>query len=210
MAGVSKPWCSRLTPARELALVRGMFTEEERAFLARVTRTMQIIVGALAGGVVMFFVAVLAITSGNPPKPPDTPMLSYMALAAAPAAILVAMFFPGFVLRSQRQAMLAGQPTLQAGSTGGRPLPEAEQKLMPFVGGYQTALIIRSAILEGAAFFCLVAYMIEGQTWSLVGAGVLLLFILTGVPTRSRIEDAVERERRAIEELRQMQMIDAR
>jgi hypothetical protein len=187
-----------------------MFTEEERAFLARVTRTMQIIVGALAGGVVMFFVAVLVITSDNPPKPPDTPILSYMAVAAALAAILVATLFPGLVLRSQRQAILNGKPALEAGPKGGQPLSEAEQQLMPFLGGYQTALIIRSAILEGAAFFCLIAYMQEGQLWSLVCAGVLLLFVLAGMPTRSRVEDAVERERRAIEELRQMQMIDAR
>lgn len=187
-----------------------MFTEEERAFLARATLTMQIIVGALAAGVVMFFLVVLVMTVGNPPQPPDVPMLSYMSLAAAPAAILVALLFPGIVQRSQRQAILDGKPTLKAGPVGGPPLPAAEEKLMPFVGGYQTALIIRSAILEGAAFFCLIAYTIEGQTWSLVGAVVLLLFVLAGVPTRSRVEDAVEREQRAIEEARQLRAIDAR
>jgi hypothetical protein len=187
-----------------------MFTEDERAFLARATRTMQIIVGALAAGVISFFVVVLLIDSRGGAPPPEMPVLTYMALATAPAAILVATFFPGVVLRSQRQAILDGKSNFAAAGARGNTTTPAEGRLMPLLGGYQTALIIRSAILEGAAFFALVAYMVEGKWWSLAAAGVLLLFLLTGMPTLSRVADAVEHERRAIEEMRQMRSIDAR
>ena len=187
-----------------------MFTEEERAFLARATLTMQIIVGSLASGVVMFSAVALFLATQQPKPVPDVPLLTYMSIAAAPAAILAALTIPGLIMRNQRQAIAAGRPTLKAGSIGGTPLAEAEQSLGPFMGGYQTALIVRSAILEGPAFFCLMAYMLEGQAVSLVAAGVLLLFILSGMPTRSRVEEAIQRQRRAVDELRQMEAIDAR
>lgn len=187
-----------------------MFTDEEKALLARVTKTMQIIVGALAAGIVSFFVIVLAITTSNPPKPPDTPMLSYMAVVAAAVACVAAMFIPGIVLRSQRQAILNRRPALETDRRGGQPVSEAERNLMPYVHGCQTALIIRSAILEGAAFFCLIAYMQEGLNWGVICAFVLLLIILAGMPTRSRVEETIEREQRAVEELRLMGAVDAR
>jgi hypothetical protein len=187
-----------------------MFTEEERTFLARATLTMQIIVGSLAAGVVMFSAVTLVLATQQPKPVADTPLLTYMSIVAAPVAILAALTIPGFLVRSQRQPILAGKPTLRAGSIGGSPLPEAEQSLGPYIGGYQTALIVRSAILEGAAFFSLMAFMLEGQTASLVAVGVLFLFILSGVPTRSRVEEAIERQRRTVDEMRQMRAIDAR
>ncbi|MEX2093677.1 MAG: hypothetical protein WD971_13420 [Pirellulales bacterium] len=187
-----------------------MLTEEERAYLARATRTMQIIVGALAGGVLSFFGVVLMFGQQQAGPPPDEPMLTYMSVVTAFVALVMAIFFPGVVLRSQRQAMLAGTPPLEAGSIGGPPLPEAERELGPLVVGYQTALIVRCALLEGAAFFCLTAYLLERQTLSLVAAGMMLLFLLGGFPTRSKVEDAVESERTTIEQLRQMGPTDAR
>ena len=162
---------------------------------------------ALAAGVIGFSFVVLAIAP-RVAAPPDEPLLTYMSFVMAIVAVIVAMIFPGILVRNQRQSILAGKPTLRAGSVGGP--PEAEREFGPLVAGYQTALIIRSAILEGAAFFCLISYLIEGQTLSLIGAGVLLLFLLSGFPTQSRIEDAMVNERATIEQLRQMEPTDAR
>jgi hypothetical protein len=177
-----------------------MLTDDERAYLARAALTMQIIVGALAGGVLSFFCVVLVLGQQQPGPPPDEPMLTYMSIVTAFVAIAVAMIFPGVVIRNQRQSIQAGKS---------KP-PEAARELGPLVAGYQTALIIRSAILEGAAFFCLVAYMLERQTLSLFGAGMLLVFLLGGFPTRSKLEDVIENERTTIEQLRQMGPTDAR
>lgn len=188
-----------------------MFTEEERALLAQATRTMQVIVGALAAGIVSLLIVVLAISFGRAAPPPEMPMLTYMALALFPVAILVATLFPGVVLRSQRQGILNGSPKLEASATGfSTRIPAGGDIVAPYIGGYQTAVILRSAILEGAAFFALVVYLLDGLWWSLAAAAVLLLYILAGMPTRSRAEEAVKREQRAVEELRQMRAIDAR
>ena len=75
---------------------------------------------------------------------------------------------------------------------------------------FQTVLIIRSALLEGGTFFALIAFMLERQAPSLVVAGVLILALVSGLPTRSKVEEAIESERRQIEQLRQMESIDAR
>lgn len=188
-----------------------MFTEDERAFLAQATRSTQIIVGAMAAGIVSLLIVVLTINFDRGAPRPKMPMLTYMAIALAPTALFVAMFFPGIVLRSQRQGILNGRPKLEASATSfGTNIPAGAEKVAPYVGGYQAAVILRSAILEGAAFFALVAYLLEGLWWSLATAALLLLFILAGVPTRARVEEAIKRERRAVEELHQMRAIDAR
>jgi len=188
-----------------------MVKDDERAFLAQAIRTLQIVVAAMAAGVLSFLVVALMINAGRAMQPPDMPILTYMAIAAAPAAIVVATLFPGVVLRSQRQAILDGRqafPTSDSGSIAQS--ADIADSTQTYFGGYQTALIIRSAILEGAAFFAVTSYLLESMWWSLVVAVVLLLFILVGFPTQSRAEDAVERERRAVEELRQLRAIDAR
>jgi hypothetical protein len=199
-----------LTPERDFALVVDMLTDEEREFLGRATTTVQIIVGALAAGVVAFAIVALAIAPRQAAPPAAQSLLTYMSLAMAIVAVIAAMVVPRIVVRNQRQAILGGTPTLRAGSIGGPPLPEAEHEFGPLVAGYQTALIVRSAILEGAAFFCLISYVIEGQALSLIGAGVLLLFLLSGFPTESRIEDAIQNERATIQQLRQMEPTHAR
>jgi len=186
-----------------------MLTDEERADLARAVQTMQIIVGALAAGVVSFLVVVLVLAQQQPGPPPNEPRITYIAVVVAFVAFIVALIFPGIILRSQRQAILAGNPAPQAGSPGAPPLGTARD-LGPLVAGYQTSLIIRSALLEGAAFFCLVAYMLERQTLSLVVAGVMLLFLLSKFPSRSKLEGAIENEWTTIEQFRQMGRTDAR
>jgi len=155
-----------------------MFTEEERAWLAQATTTMQIIVGALASGVLLFLGVALLITrqAGGPPA--DEPLLTYLSVALAAGSIVAALVVPGILIRRQRNAILAGKAKFQIGSIGGAPLPEADRTLGPFVASYQTARILRSAILEGAAFFCLLAYLIERRTPALVAAGVLVLVLL--------------------------------
>jgi hypothetical protein len=186
----------------------GMSTDDDKAALAQATLTMQIIVGAMAAGVIMFMIVTLVVSAGEEGEPPETPMLTYMSLAVAPAAILVALLFPGVLVRSQREAILSN--TALQPEAGASPAADAQPTRMLLVGGYQTALIIRTAILEGAAFFSLIAFMLEGQAWILIVTGVLLLFILSGLPTQSRVEDAIEREQRAIDELRAVRGIDAR
>ncbi|MCB9175023.1 MAG: hypothetical protein H6589_10480 [Flavobacteriales bacterium] len=54
--------------------------------------------------------------------------------------------------------------------------------------GYQTASIIRFALLEGPAMFSIVIYMLTGNLLFLIMAGVLIVYFITIRPTKEKIE----------------------
>src|SRR4051812_36302004 len=66
-------------------------------------RTMRVVVGALCAGVLSFAaIAVWVRTSGGTPPPP-TPLISYVSLAFAGVAVLLALFLPGALAASWRR-----------------------------------------------------------------------------------------------------------
>src|SRR5581483_670179 len=59
----------------------------------------------------------------------------------------------------------------------------------PWLAVYQTRTIVGAALLEGGAFFLLVAYMAEGAPWVLVVAAVLWIAMAwLHFPTRDKVE----------------------
>ena len=173
-----------------------MLTDAQRQHLGTVVRTMQIIVGALAWGVLMFMGAVLFISldpAGG--GQPGVPLLTYLAVGTAAVAIAAAMIVPGMIADRQARSIAA------------RPIPPAADELgdvLPLSAVYQTRLIMRAAILEGAAFFNLVAYMLERRPLCLGAAVVLLLLISAQFPTRSRVEEWFDSELTTVAQMRQM------
>lgn len=57
-----------------------------------------------------------------------------------------------------------------------------------YLGVYQTRLITKLALLEGAAFINIVALQAEQSWWSLGTAGFVVILMIAGFPTRSKIE----------------------
>ena len=57
---------------------------------------------------------------------------------------------------------------------------------------FKTKTIIASAVPEGACFFCLIAFMLTGNFSLLFLVAGLLLLMILGFPTRTRIEHWVE------------------
>ena len=57
---------------------------------------------------------------------------------------------------------------------------------------FQQKTIIEAAMVEGPAFFVLIAYLIVGQTWLLGLAAVLLVMLVVPFPTYERVEDWVK------------------
>lgn len=143
-------------------------------------RTMQIIAGALIAGVVVFgVVVVLALGALN--QPPAEGIVKYMALGFIALELVPFALVPTFVTaESITQA--------QAGNR----LPEGDG--LPY-GLYQARMIIRFALLEGAAFFNLVAVIIEHHWWNLAAAGALAFLMLLMFPTRTRVEQWIETQR---------------
>ena len=171
-----------------------MLSDAEREQLKPLVRTMQIIVGALAIGVVNFLAVVIWIALSSNDPAVDPPRLTYAAIGVAilafAASALLAMFLAGRLKQE-----LANTSPIAGGGV---------RDFRRYAGVYQTLLIIRCAILEGAAFFSLVSFMVEHHIGGVVLAMLLLLAILVQFPTMSRLESWIENELLTAEQMRHL------
>ena len=103
--------------------------------------------------------------AGHPARAFDAlPLLTCIGLGLAVTMIVVRWIVLQVVTANARRGILHGL------SDAGRGKSAAEQPdhtTGQFVGFYQTRMIV-AALLEGAAFFLLVAYMVERSPWSLL------------------------------------------
>lgn len=132
-------------------------------------RTLQIITGAMVMGVILFAVVAIVVT-GGPNIPSSGIILSTVAAAWAVVAFLLHLVVPSIIASQRVRAVGADQ----------------------LHSVYFTKTIIGLALLEGAAFFNLIALMLEHNTWSLAITGGLLFWMLGMFPTRTRVDQWVE------------------
>ena len=176
-----------------------MLSELQRNQLTPSLRTMQIIVGALALGIINFLlVVVFVIRPQGQGAPVGQPLLTYLAVGGAALAVIASFIVPVVLAGSMRKTT----PDSSVDSKTAGAIEDSN--ILPLVQMYQTLLIIKCAILEGAAFFCLISHMIERQTITLVTTGVLLLVLLAQFPTRSRVEAWIESDLEMSELRRQL------
>jgi hypothetical protein len=160
-------------------------------------RTVRIIVGSLLSGVVMFTVIALVMPSGvgaGPNGPGgDLPLVSWIALGFGVLALLLHKLVPTLVVAGGRKA-------IQSGAWNSADNPQAKE-LAERLGTpgmlfalFQTKTIVGGAILEGAAFFNLVAYLIERQWMSLAAAITLACFLLMLLPNREGVIRWIEEQ----------------
>jgi len=132
-------------------------------------RAAQIITIALVMGVVTFAViAVLFVGALQPP--PDGRLISGLGAGFAVIAFVMHLVVPAMIARPQAQF--------------------TDEKQL--YGAYLGKTIIGPALLEGAAFFNIVALIIEHNWWSLAIAGGLVFWMLAMFPTRTRVDHWVE------------------
>jgi hypothetical protein len=159
---------------------------------AALVRTLQIIVFALAMGVVMF-AAIVVSQSGNRPQRPagNTPAWQSPVFLVGVATLLLGFIVPAIIFAAGRKAA--------ARAGGERANSDAASRLAIQQQVHQTT-IIGCAILEGGAFLGLVSYMQSGDTTFLALAGLGLVGILSYFPTPGRFERRVENELRRLKE----------
>lgn len=134
-----------------------------------VVRSAQIITLALVAGVVVFAgVAVLVV--GALSQPPSGSIISLIGAGLTVMQLGLAFIVPDHMARlgSATQSQLSAE-------------------VRPY-GAFLTRHIIRLALLEGAAFFNVIAAIIEHHWWSLGIAGLLVGWMLMQFPTRERVE----------------------
>jgi hypothetical protein len=141
--------------------------EESTSLTMKQVRTMQIIWFAMLAGVSTF--AVVAVFLHR--EAPANLVLSRFLLFFAPASILMS-----FLVTAIRRVL----PELRS--------EDAEVAYPRLVAFYQTTLIVALALLQGSAFFALVAYQLEGVWWALAIAGIVVFLMLLHFPTLGRVE----------------------
>jgi hypothetical protein len=170
-----------------------MLTPDELKTVAGFTRVLQIIVFALAMGASTFLVVVLVMPA--PEQLNET--LIWPGVGFGVLQIVLAVVVPQIILRQQRQAAIKGQALVRG--------PSPTSEVANLLSGLQVRRIIAGALLEGAAFFNLVAYMQGRQAVSLAMAAALIASLVTLFPLRSLVEQWVESELRTVRELRQLE-----
>jgi hypothetical protein len=188
--------------SRPILSGKNMPDNSQRDFVRRSVRTMQIIVGALAGGVLLFLVIVVFLATANVRHQMGQPIITYAAIGMAVAVIVGWLIVPAVIAAQMKKSVIeksSGQPDPRA------PVANADLgDVPPLVAIFQTRTIIAAALLEGAAFFACIAYMLERQPIALAAVGVLLLLILSQMPTVGRVESWLETELSIVSQLRQL------
>ncbi len=180
-----------------------MLTDPQRDYIRRVCLSLQIIVGALAGGVLMFLAIVIFIGLQQPPAAiPDLAIITYTAYGMAAVCAILSFVVPNILVARTRKLLAAGDVS-QWGLVKNLPNIEQLAEAAPVAAIFQTRTIVGAALCEGAAFMACIAYLIERQRPVLIVAGVLLLLILRYFPTPSRLESQIENELATSQQVRQ-------
>lgn len=156
-----------------------MLSDEQFQIVRPKLRTLQIIVAAMAGGVLMFSVATNVIA----PWSQTTMNISMLPLLGA-----VASFF-SMILSFVMPALAAGSvPQASANDN----LDQQQKHLSGAADVFMTGRIIRVALLEGGCFLNLVVYLLEKSQLSLIATAIGLFLLLLSFPTASAMRSWIE------------------
>jgi hypothetical protein len=140
-------------------------------------RGMQIIAVALMSGVLFFLGIVLMSTQGDVLSFKQPEIITIIAAGFGLLMIVNHFVIPGIIASTQLKQLISNDFT---GS-------EEATRIDKLVGVYRIQFIIGLALLEGAAFFNLIALMIGNSGFSLCTAGVLFALMLMRFPTRDKV-----------------------
>jgi hypothetical protein len=173
--------------------------------------TMRIIVGALiVGASALLIIATVKRMGDGQPRPPVVGLVGVAFVIGAP---LAAAIVPNFTRRQWERQVAGGMWPGLPQSPHGPALPATpveevseDDETIRWWGLYQTVLIIRCALLEGAAFLQGVAFMVEGNLFSVILGVVMVGMLLAQWPRREAIDRWVEERRETVERLRSEEM----
>jgi hypothetical protein len=125
-------------------------------------------------------------------KSDNQPLVAFIGLAFAAIILVVREIVPNVIITSARKKIANDnwQPPQQAAS----PVPKDATPEEKFLFIYRSRLIIRAALLEGAAFFNLAAFFIHHQWWSFAIAAIFAAVNLSTIPTRDGLLSWIDRQ----------------
>jgi hypothetical protein len=163
-------------------------------------RQLQIVVAALATGPVVF----AGIALFAPVQPVQLPLLAWVAAAFALMAFVLRALVPKLIVARTRQKIARGTATLPGNRMG----PSTEEFIERTGDAgylwltYMTRTIVAAALLEGAAFFNLVVYLLQRSWMSLAVATALVACVLMLMPTPQGVIRWIGDQLEQIERLR--------
>jgi hypothetical protein len=161
--------------------------------------TLQIILGALASGLTTYLVVVLVIR-GLPEAGGEPGLLTYCSIGFFLMMLVASSIVPRVIVQAHVGQISRGawKPTSNSANV------DFSSESMQLLAVYQTQAIVRWAMLEGAGFFALTAYQLEGHWLSMAAAMLALALLLLHFPTRGRAENWSQRQREHVKVLRQL------
>jgi hypothetical protein len=168
-------------------------------------RTLQIIVAALIVGCGMFM-AIVLVVAGSSSKVADPPVITYIALAMAAGAVAARLIIPGIIVAQARRRILSDAQITAQGQPPARKTRSTEQNndTSKLIQMFLVKTIVAAAILEGAAFFSLIAHLVEHSPLSLYAAIVLIVALAAHFPTQARVDGWIDDQTRLLDEERQL------
>lgn len=128
---------------------------------------------ALLGGQVMFLGVVLLVFKGQLVNPELQGLLDYVAVVVLFPAVFMSQFLYKQAIQKIKGDQLSPQEKLTA---------------------YQTATIIKGALLEGSNLFCIVAYMLTNTHWLVIVIVAVLGFFFTQKPSLQKFDTELEED----------------
>ena len=152
---------------------------------------LRLIVVALILGVLAFASAAFFIRQTGEKTPADAPLefLTWMALGAAAMALVASWALPVAIVKKARRAIASGTYPALRGNTSGSPFAWLSElgDAGKLAAVYLTATIVGVAVLEGAAFVNLVAYLVNGNLANLAAGVAIVLPMAAMIAGASRL-----------------------
>jgi hypothetical protein len=168
----------------------------------------QVVVGALVVGCLVFLgIAVLLVRLGGMPAANDSMIVTWLAVLVALVAVGARLVLPSFIVASNRQAILHKTGSLAQPSSRNASVAEFLERTGDAGRlwlGYLAKTILGSAIFEGVAFFCLIAYLVEHSPLSLGLAVLFLIGLACQFPTRAGVVRWIQGQLDLLAQLRQL------
>lgn len=160
-----------------------MLNNEQAQAIEIPKRVMMIIFAALILGLVFFAMVTsfVRLSGEGPLFNMDFGAMAMIGTAFAAVVLLPSIVVPKFVQR--------GAIKEAADQFAGK-LDDAKAATKMAIG-LQTSMIIGLALLEGAAFFNVIAFLIDGSIYNLIVLAALLLCMLVRIPLPGRVEGKI-------------------
>lgn len=164
-----------------------MLNRYQRDAIGPIVRVMQIIWLALTGGTGVYAAVVWFMKKADAEVAEGPGALAYLALAFGAASLVLAVVIPSVMMSAQKRSL--------HGRNGEAASDEHRVSIVRHLAGaHQVRLIVRCAILEGAAFLNGVAYWVERQEFNFYAMLALIAVMVALFPLRRRLEETIDRQ----------------